>query len=90
MKVNKPLGVTSWGNVAICVHTFEFPEDVTNDGALMEKVYIDLRWEMTCEEYQAMPGWIPTLDDFAADWVAASEQERCRQARARQSFPSLV
>src|SRR5438445_12865184 len=53
--------------------TFSFPNEATEDSALMEKVYIDLQWEMTCDEYQAMPDWITTPDAFSVAWLRASD-----------------
>ncbi len=71
-------------------HTFKFPDEAGEDSTIMEKVYIDLRWEMTCEHYQAMPQWTPKPDALAAAWVKESEQAKARQAQVKQSFPTLV
>ncbi len=71
-------------------HLFEFRDDAARDSALMETVYIDLHWEMTCEEYQAMPDWIPTPDAFSAAWVAGSEEAKSRLAALGRGFPDLV
>jgi hypothetical protein len=70
--------------------TFKFLDEAANDSAVMEKVHIDLRWDMTCEDYQSMPNWIRTPDSFAAAWMAESEQVKTRQAETMQTFPMLV
>jgi hypothetical protein len=71
-------------------HRIEFPNEVVINSAVMEKVYIDLRWEMTCDEYQSMPGWIPIPDSFAVAWIAESEQAKARQAQTGLSFHKLA
>lgn len=71
-------------------HSFEFPDEPAKDNAMLEKVYIDLRWEMTCEDYQSMPDWTPTPDALSVAWVSESERAKSHQAKAKQSFPKLV
>jgi len=71
-------------------HTVDFPDEAETDSAVMEKVYIDLRWEMTCDDYQSMPGWTPIPDAFAAAWTVESEQAKARQAQIKQSFSKLA
>lgn len=71
-------------------HTFEFPDETDEDSAMLEKVYVDLRWEMTCEDYQSMPDWTPTPDVFGAAWVAESEKSKAHQAQVKKDFPKLV
>jgi hypothetical protein len=71
-------------------HTFHFSGETVEGSTLMEKVYIDLNWEMTCEAYQAMPDWIPTPDVFLKAWVAESERAKSHQANANLSFTNLV
>jgi hypothetical protein len=71
-------------------HTFTAPGDEPEDGPVMERVYIDLRWQMTCEEYQAMPDRIPTPDAFWIAWVAEAERAKSHQKIARETFAHLV
>lgn len=71
-------------------HTFEFPDKASHDATMLKKVYIDLRWEMTCEDYQLMPGWTPTPDVFATAWLSYVDESTARQLRERQSFQKLV
>ena len=71
-------------------HSCEFPSEPTEDRAVLKKVYIDWRWEMTCEEYQSLPDWIPTPDVFATAWIAESEQAKSKLAGARPTFQNLV
>jgi hypothetical protein len=71
-------------------HTVEFPE-LPNDGnVLMEKVYIDLRWDMTFAEYQAMPDRIPIPDAFANAWVTEVTKSKIKHTDSKPSFNSLV
>lgn len=56
----------------------------------MEKVYTDLRWEMTCADYQSMPGWSPTPETLYANWIADSENAKARQAQSKQSIQQLA
>jgi hypothetical protein len=71
-------------------HTFKFPELTEDDGTLMEKVYIDFHWEMTVQNYQAMPDRIPTPDSFASAWVKEAERSQLRQIEKKESFANLV
>lgn len=71
-------------------HTFEFTGETEGDSAMLEKVYLDLRWEMTCEDYQSMPDWTATPDAFGVAWVAEFEKSKAYQAQVKQSFPKLV
>jgi len=71
-------------------HTVGFPELSMDDNALMEKVHIDLRWEMTFEECQSIPEWIPTPDMFTVAWVQESNQVKACQTESKLSFNKLV
>src|ERR1039457_6069036 len=71
-------------------HTFEFPELTSEEKTLREKVYIDLRWGMTIEEYQSMPGWIPTPDVFATTWLEEGERAKASQTESRPNFETLI
>ena len=71
-------------------HTVEFPELPKEDSALMEKVYIDLRWHLTFEEYQNMPDWIPIPDEFAVEWVEEFSKARVSQVGPKPSVSKLV
>ena len=71
-------------------HTFKFPELAAENSALMEKLYIDLNWEMSLEHYQAMPDRIPTPDIFAVAWLNEAERAQADQAKTKSSFLNLV
>jgi hypothetical protein len=71
-------------------HTFKFPELAAENGNLLEKVYIDLRWDLSLEHYQAMPDWTPTPDSFAAAWVKEAESAQARQIQNKSSYNNLV
>ena len=71
-------------------HTFKFPELAAEDSDLLERLYIDLRWELTLEHYQAMPNWTPTPDGLADAWVKESESAQARQIQNKSSFQDLV
>ena len=47
-------------------HTVTFPHLPGQDSVAMVKAYIDLRWNMTFAEYQAMPDWTPIPDEGIA------------------------
>src|SRR5262245_49718274 len=64
-------------------HTPEFAGSAADKTAL-EKAFFDVYWNMTFEQAQSMPGWVPMPDSFSATWVA--ECERARQSGNRQSF----
>jgi hypothetical protein len=71
-------------------HMFDFADREAENTEMLKKVYIDLRWEMTCEDYQSMPDWTPTPDRISAGWVVNSEQAKLRQAKEKRSFQKLV
>ena len=54
------------------------------------KAYIDLRWNMTFAEYQAMPDWTPISDEGIAAWVKAADQRKAQPAEAKPKFEQLV
>jgi hypothetical protein len=71
-------------------HTVNFPHLPGEDDVLMAKVYIDLRWNMTFEEYQAMPDWTPIPDEGIAAWVKAADQKKGQPAGSKPTFEQLV
>jgi hypothetical protein len=71
-------------------HTIEFPNIPIEESDLMEKVYIDLHWDMTFEDYQIMPDSSPPPDEFAAVWVKAVTASKISPTEPRPSFNELV
>ena len=71
-------------------HTFKFQELAAEDSELMEKLYIDLSWEMSLEHYQAMPGRIPTPDAFEIAWMKEAERAQASQLKVKLHFTNLV
>lgn len=70
--------------------TFEFSELGAEGSEVMEKVYVDLRWEMTCEQYQAMPDWTPIPDELSLAAVTEREQAKASQVEGKQRFADLL
>ncbi len=71
-------------------HTVTFPHLPGQNSAAMMKAYIDLRWNMTFAEYQAMPDWTPISDEGIAAWVKAADQRKAQPAEAKPKFEQLV
>jgi hypothetical protein len=71
-------------------HTIEFPKISIEESDLMEKVYIDLRWDMTFEDYQSMPDTTLPLDKFADAWAEAANTSRGNQLTPKPVFSKLV
>jgi hypothetical protein len=71
-------------------HTIDFPNLSIEESDLMEKVYIDLHWDMTFEDYQIMPDWNPPPDEFADAWVKAAIASRISPTEPRPNFNKLV
>jgi len=71
-------------------HTIEFPNLSIEESDLMEKVYTDLHWDMTFEDYQIMPDSSLPPDEFAAAWAKAAVASRVSPTEPRPSFNKLV
>lgn len=71
-------------------HSVEFPMEGFEDNAVLEKVYTDLRWEMTCEDYQIMPSWTPTPKSLYDAWLKDAELAKSQRSSANLSFQTLV
>lgn len=41
---------------------------------ILQKMYLDERWHMTCVDYQAVPGWVPTPASFYDAWIGKAEK----------------
>ena len=71
-------------------HTIEFPNLSIAESDLMEKVYTDLHWDMTFEDYQSMPDSTPSPDAFAAAWLKAANESKVNRGELRPNFNKLV
>jgi len=68
----------------------KFPELPANDSTVMGKIFVDLWWEMTCEEYQAMPDWTPPPDEFSKEWVTQGERSRIARIHENERFADVL
>jgi len=71
-------------------HTIEYQNLAIEESDVMEKVYTDLRWDMTFEDYQTMPDSTPPADPFAAAWVKAATESKVNRVGQRPNFNNLV
>lgn len=61
------------------------PEEET----VAEKVYFDMRWQMSCVDYQAMPDWKPIPKSMTESWLAECEAARAVTDK-RDGFPKII
>jgi len=71
-------------------HTVTFPHLPGQDSVAMVKAYIDVRWNMTFAEYQAMPDWTPIPDEGIAAWVKAADQRKTHPPETKPKFEELA
>lgn len=83
---------SSWTKIGYWAgeHTFQFPNLPAEESTAMEKLYIDLSWEMSLEHYQAMPDRIPTPDAFEIAWIKEAERSQANQTVVKSNFTKLV
>lgn len=60
------------------------------DESVFQKLYIDLRWTMSFQDYQALPGFTPTPDSFTTDFVAEGTKLRSKASQNKARFPDLL
>ena len=70
--------------------SFEFLENTAEKSVALEKAFFDVEWDMSLEQAQSMPGWIPTPDSFSAAWVQEARRAKHHQAQSPRNFKQLV
>jgi hypothetical protein len=60
------------------------------ENRLRQKLDIDLRWAMSFQDYQLLPGWTKTPESLIDDFVADGEKARAAQAAKPRPFSELL
>ena len=71
-------------------HTFNFPELAAEESDLLGRLYVDLRWDLSLDQFQAMPDWKPAPDSLASAFIQEAERAQACQAQTKLNFASLV
>jgi len=60
------------------------------ENRVRQKLYIDLRWAMSFNDYQLLPRWTQTPESFVTSFVTEGEKARAKQAADPQPFADLL
>jgi hypothetical protein len=71
-------------------HLIDYLSLPEHENRLRQKLYIDLRWAMSFQDYQLLPGWTKTPEVLTDKFVAEGEQARAQQAAKPQPYSELL
>jgi len=60
------------------------------DASVGKKLYIDMRWAMTFQDYQAFPGFTKTPDVLTEAFVAEANERKSQAAKGNLGFSDLI